>query len=44
MILVSELEIKIRPTMTEFGVEDEDDFLIDDGLVASGSDVESIRR
>lgn len=34
--------IKTRPTVTELGVEDEDDFLIDDGLVASGSDVESI--
>lgn len=32
--------IKIRPTMAELGVEDEDDFLIEDDLVASGSDVE----
>jgi len=34
--------IKIRPTMAELGVEDEDDFLIDDDLVASGSDAESV--
>ncbi|EHK98095.1 putative nucleolar complex protein 14 [Glarea lozoyensis 74030] len=33
---------KKRPTMAELGVEDEDDFLIDDDLVASGSDVEEI--
>ncbi|KAJ5032287.1 uncharacterized protein L3040_008894 [Drepanopeziza brunnea f. sp. 'multigermtubi'] len=30
--------IKVRPSMAELGVEDEDDFLIDDGLVASGSE------
>ncbi len=34
--------IKTRPTMAELGVEDEDDFLIDDDLVASGSDEESM--
>jgi nucleolar protein 14 len=34
--------IKTRPTMTELGAEDEDDFLIDDNLVASGSDAESV--
>ncbi|CAG8975643.1 hypothetical protein HYALB_00008402 [Hymenoscyphus albidus] len=32
--------IKTRPTMSELGVEDEDDFVIDDDLVASGSDPE----
>ncbi|TVY20901.1 putative nucleolar complex protein 14 [Lachnellula arida] len=32
--------LKARPTATEIGVEDEDDFLIDDDLVASGSDLE----
>merc|ERR1719355_451965 len=32
--------IKVRPSMAELGVEDEDDFLIDDDLVASGSDQE----
>ena len=32
--------IKIRPTATELGFDDEDDFLIDDDLVASGSDLE----
>jgi nucleolar protein 14 len=32
--------IKTRPTMTELGVEDEDDFLIEDDLVASGSDMD----
>ncbi|KAK0100277.1 nucleolar complex protein 14 [Cadophora gregata] len=30
--------IKVRPSMADLGVEDEDDFLIDDGLVASGSE------
>ena len=30
-----------RPTMAELGIDDEDDFLIDDDLVASGSDIES---
>jgi len=34
--------IKIRPTQAELGVEDEDDFLIDDDLVASGSDTGSV--
>ncbi|KAF7535008.1 hypothetical protein G7Z17_g13269 [Cylindrodendrum hubeiense] len=29
-----------RPTATELGFDDEDDFLIDDDLVASGSDLE----
>jgi nucleolar protein 14 len=29
-----------RPTMAELGIDDEDDFLIDDDLVASGSDME----
>ncbi|KAK3394691.1 nucleolar protein 14 [Podospora didyma] len=32
--------IKVRPTATELGFDDEDDFLIDDDLVASGSDLE----
>ncbi|KAE8441353.1 hypothetical protein EG329_005502 [Mollisiaceae sp. DMI_Dod_QoI] len=32
--------IKSRPTVTELGVEDEDDFLIDDDLVASGSELD----
>jgi len=32
--------IKLRPTATELGYDDEDDFLIDDDLVASGSDLE----
>jgi nucleolar protein 14 len=32
--------IKARSTMAELGVEDEDDFLIDDDLVASGSEME----
>ncbi|KAI5465925.1 nucleolar protein 14 [Mariannaea sp. PMI_226] len=34
--------IKTRPTATELGFDDEDDFLIDDDLVASGSDLELI--
>jgi nucleolar protein 14 len=34
--------IKTRPTMAELGVEDEDDFLIDDDLVANISEEESI--
>jgi nucleolar protein 14 len=33
--------IKARPTMAELGVEDEDDFIIDEDLVASASDMES---
>ncbi|KAL1841294.1 hypothetical protein VTJ49DRAFT_7239 [Mycothermus thermophilus] len=32
--------VKYRPTATELGLDDEDDFLIDDDLVASGSDLE----
>ncbi|KAK0729149.1 nucleolar protein 14 [Apiosordaria backusii] len=31
---------KYRPTATELGFDDEDDFLIDDDLVASGSELE----
>ncbi|KAF4976345.1 hypothetical protein FZEAL_6965 [Fusarium zealandicum] len=34
--------IKARPTATELGFDDEDDFIIDDDLVASGSDMEPI--
>jgi nucleolar protein 14 len=33
---------KKRPTMAELGVENEDDFMIEDDLVASGSDIEDI--
>ncbi|RSM02225.1 hypothetical protein CEP52_008096 [Fusarium oligoseptatum] len=32
--------IRARPTATELGFDDEDDFIIDDDLVASGSDLE----
>lgn len=32
--------VRYRPTATELGFDDEDDFLIDDDLVASGSDLE----
>ncbi|GAO13798.1 uncharacterized protein UV8b_03971 [Ustilaginoidea virens] len=32
--------IKTRPTATELGFDDEDDFILDDDLVASGSDLE----
>ncbi|KAF4123565.1 nucleolar protein 14 [Geosmithia morbida] len=32
--------IKARPTATELGFDDEDDFIIDDDLVASGSDLD----
>ncbi|KXX75908.1 putative nucleolar complex protein 14 [Madurella mycetomatis] len=32
--------VKYRPTATELGFDDEDDFLIDDGLVASGSELD----
>lgn len=32
--------IKMRPTATELGFDDEDDFIIDDDLVASGSDLD----
>lgn len=34
--------IKARPTAAELGFDDEDDFLIDDNLVASGSDLEDL--
>ena len=34
--------IKAKPTAAELGFDDEDDFLIDDDLVASGSDVDSM--
>lgn len=34
--------IKTRPTATELGFDDEDDFIIEDDLVASGSDVDDI--
>jgi nucleolar protein 14 len=34
--------IKTRPPMAHLGVEDEDDFFIDDDLLASGSDAESV--
>lgn len=34
--------IKMRPTAAELGFDDEDDFLIDDDLVASGSDLEDL--
>ncbi|KAK1241720.1 hypothetical protein MKX07_007543 [Trichoderma sp. CBMAI-0711] len=34
--------IKARPTATELGFDDEDDFVIDDDLVASGSDLELV--
>ncbi len=30
----------MRPTATELGFDDEDDFEIDDNLVASGSDID----
>lgn len=33
--------IKVRKSAAELGVEDEDDFIIDDDLVASGSNVET---
>lgn len=32
--------IKVRPSNAELGVEDEDDFLIDNDLIASGSELE----
>ena len=32
--------IKARPTAAELGFDDEDDFLIEDDLVASGSDLD----
>lgn len=34
--------IKTRPTAAELGFDDEDDFVIDDDLVASGSDLELV--
>lgn len=34
--------IRARPTATELGFDDEDDFIIDDDLVASGSDLELV--
>ncbi|KAM0462521.1 hypothetical protein ACHAPV_003998 [Trichoderma viride] len=34
--------IKTRPTATQLGFDDEDDFVIDDDLVASGSDLELV--
>ncbi|PSR82165.1 nucleolar protein 14 [Coniella lustricola] len=34
--------IKMRPTATELGFDDEDDFIIDDDLVASGSDLDGM--
>lgn len=34
--------IKMRPTATELGFDDEDDFEIDDNLVASGSDMDDL--
>ncbi|KAL0938950.1 rRNA maturation protein [Colletotrichum truncatum] len=34
--------IKTRPTATELGFDDEDDFIIEDDLVASGSDLELV--
>lgn len=32
--------IKTRPSIAELGIDDEDDFIIDDSLVASGSEME----
>lgn len=32
--------IKVRPSNADLGVEDEDDFVLDDDLIASGSDME----
>lgn len=34
--------IRARPTATDLGFDDEDDFIIDDDLVASGSDLELV--
>lgn len=31
--------IKLRPTATELGFDDEDDFLVEDNLIAEGSDI-----
>lgn len=36
------IKAKTKPTATELGFDDEDDFIIDDDLVASGSDLELI--
>ncbi|KAK5990378.1 putative nucleolar complex protein 14 [Cladobotryum mycophilum] len=36
--------IKTRPTATDLGFDDEDDFLIEDDLVASGSDLELLEN
>ncbi|KAK1972970.1 Nop14-like family protein [Colletotrichum sublineola] len=36
------IKTKTRPTATELGFDDEDDFLIEDDLIASGSDLEPI--
>lgn len=33
--------IKVRPTMEDLGIDDEDDFIIDDDLVASGSEMDN---
>ncbi|ORY60179.1 nucleolar protein 14 [Pseudomassariella vexata] len=35
-------KIKIRPTAQELGFDDEDDFMVEDDLVASGSDVSAV--
>lgn len=40
--LGSGIKTKTRPTATELGFDDEDDFIIDDDLVASGSDLEPV--
>ncbi|RDA89287.1 hypothetical protein CP532_0590 [Ophiocordyceps camponoti-leonardi (nom. inval.)] len=34
--------LRTRPTATELGFDDEDDFVIDDDLVASGSDLDEV--
>ncbi|KAJ2992551.1 hypothetical protein NUW58_g2124 [Xylaria curta] len=34
--------IRTRPTATELGFDDEDDFIVEDDLIASGSDLEPI--
>ncbi|KAK7745295.1 nucleolar complex protein 14 [Cytospora paraplurivora] len=34
--------IKTRPTATDLGFDDEDDFIIEDDLVASGSDIDDL--
>lgn len=40
--LGSGIKARTKPTATELGFDDEDDFVIDDDLVASGSDLELI--